>query len=38
MANEASRLQRQKASADYLKMRNEYRANLADLEIVITRR
>lgn len=35
MANEASRLQRQKASADYLKMRNEYRANLADLEIVI---
>lgn len=35
MANEANRLQRQKASADYLKMRNEYRANLADLEIVI---
>lgn len=35
MATEASRLQRQRASADYLKMRNEYRANLADLEIVI---
>lgn len=35
MANEASRLQRQKASADYLKMRNKYRANLADLVIVI---
>ncbi len=35
MATEMSKQQRQEASAAYLKMRTEYRANLADMEIVI---
>lgn len=35
MATEMSKLQRQEASAAYLKMRTEYRANLADMVIEI---
>ncbi|MGF6330664.1 hypothetical protein ABH909_003542 [Pseudomonas sp. BS3782 TE3695] len=35
MATAMSKLQRQEASAAYLKMRTEYRANLADMVIVI---
>ncbi|WP_457265961.1 hypothetical protein [Pseudomonas sp. P5_C3] len=35
MATQASKLQRQEASAAYLKMRTEYRANLADMVIEI---
>ena len=35
MANDPNRLQRQKASTDYLKMRNQHRANIADMVIEI---